>query len=67
MKNRMFDVVIVGGGISGCALTYLLSKYTDVKSIAVLEKYDSLAPLNSNARSNSQTLHCGDIETNYKL
>ncbi len=63
----MFDVVIVGGGISGCALTYLLSKYTDIKSIAMLEKYDSLAPLNSNARSNSQTLHCGDIETNYKL
>ena len=63
----MFDVVIVGGGISGCALTYLLSKYTDVKSIAVLEKYGSLAPLNSNARANSQTLHCGDIETNYKL
>ncbi len=67
MKNRMFDVVIVGGGISGCALTYLLSRYTDIQSIAVLEKYDTLAPLNSNARSNSQTLHCGDIETNYKL
>lgn len=67
MKNREFDVVIVGGGISGCALTYVLSKYSDVKSIAVLEKYGSLAPLNSNARSNSQTLHCGDIETNYTL
>jgi malate dehydrogenase (quinone) len=63
----VFDVVIVGGGISGCALTYVLSKYSDVKSIAVLEKYGSLAPLNSNARSNSQTLHCGDIETNYTL
>ncbi|GKT12755.1 MAG: malate dehydrogenase (quinone) [Thiomicrorhabdus sp.] len=67
MNNRMFDVVIVGGGISGCALTHLLSRYTGVKSIAVLEKYGSLAPLNSNARANSQTLHCGDIETNYKL
>ena len=67
MKKRVFDVVIVGGGISGCALTYVLSKYSDVKSIAVLEKYGSLAPLNSNARSNSQTLHCGDIETNYSL
>ncbi|NPA72392.1 MAG: FAD-dependent oxidoreductase [Gammaproteobacteria bacterium] len=67
MQNRMFDVVIVGGGISGCALTYVLSKYSEVKSIAVLEKYGSLAPLNSNARANSQTLHCGDIETNYKL
>jgi len=67
MKNRVFDVVIVGGGISGSALTYVLSKYSNIKSIAVLEKYGSLAPLNSNARSNSQTLHCGDIETNYTL
>ncbi len=67
MKNRTFDVVIVGGGISGSALTFLLSKYTDVGSIAMLEKYGSLAPLNSHARSNSQTLHCGDIETNYSL
>lgn len=67
MKNRIFDVVIVGGGISGCALTYMLSRYSDIKSIAMMEKYGSLAPLNSNARSNSQTLHCGDIETNYKL
>lgn len=67
MKNRVFDVVIVGGGISGCALTYMLSRYTDVKKVAMLEKYGSLAPLNSSARSNSQTLHCGDIETNYTL
>lgn len=67
MKKRVFDVVIVGGGISGCALTYTLAKYSGVKSIAVLEKYGTLAPLNSNARSNSQTLHCGDIETNYSL
>ncbi len=67
MENRIFDVVIVGGGITGASLAYLLSKYTDIKSVAVLEKYGSLAPLNSNARSNSQTLHCGDIETNYTL
>ena len=67
MENRIFDVVIVGGGITGTALAYVLAKYTNVKSIAVLEKYGSLAPLNSNARSNSQTLHCGDIETNYTL
>lgn len=67
MNNRNFDVIIVGGGISGCALTYVLSKYSDVKSIALIEKYGSIAPLNSNARSNSQTLHSGDIETNYKL
>lgn len=67
MHNRLFDVVIVGGGITGTSLAYTLAKYTDIKSIAVLEKYGSLAPLNTNARSNSQTLHCGDIETNYTL
>lgn len=67
MNIRSYDVVIVGGGISGCALTYMLSRYTDVKSVAMLEKYGSLAPLNSSARANSQTLHCGDIETNYTL
>ncbi len=67
MQNRDFDVIIIGGGITGTALTYVLSKYTDVESICILEKYGSLAPLNSNATSNSQTLHCGDIETNYTL
>ena len=67
MKNRTFDLIIVGGGITGCALTFLMSRYSQIKSIAVLEKYGSLAPLNSSARSNSQTLHCGDIETNYTL
>ncbi len=55
MQNRTFDVVIVGGGITGTALAYTLAKYTDIKSVAILEKYGSLSPLNSNARSNSQT------------
>lgn len=67
MQNRFFDVLIVGGGITGASLAYVLAKYTDVKTVGVLEKYGSLAALNSNARSNSQTLHCGDIETNYTL
>jgi len=67
MDNRTLDVAIVGGGISGSALAYMLSKYSDVKTIGILEKYESLSPLNSNARANSQTLHCGDIETNYTL
>lgn len=67
MLNRTFDVIIVGGGITGTALAYVLSKYTQAKKICIIEKYGSIAPLNSNARSNSQTLHCGDIETNYTL
>ncbi len=63
--QKRYDVIIVGGGITGCALLYTLSKYTSIKSILLLEKYGSLASLNSNASSNSQTLHFGDIETNY--
>ena len=66
-KKHHYNVVIVGGGISGTALLYTLAKYTDVKDIALFEKYDSLATLNSSAKGNSQTLHCGDIETNYTL
>lgn len=67
MAQRDYDVMVIGGGISGTALIYQLARYTNVQKIALLEKYDRLAALNSNARSNSQTLHCGDIETNYTL
>ena len=66
-KKNYYNVIVVGGGISGTALLYTLAKYTDVKDIALFEKYDELATLNSNAKGNSQTLHCGDIETNYTL
>lgn len=67
MTTRSYDVIVIGGGISGTALFYQLARYTNVKSVALIEKYDRLAALNSNARCNSQTLHCGDIETNYTL
>jgi len=66
-KKNYYNVIIVGGGISGTALLYTLAKYTDVKDIALFEKYDEVATLNSSAKGNSQTLHCGDIETNYTL
>lgn len=61
------DVLIIGGGVSGTALLYLLARYTDIKKIALLEKYDAIAAVNSHGRNNSQTLHCGDIETNYTI
>lgn len=62
---KEFDVIVVGAGISGAALFYELARYTDIKNIALLEKYNAPATLNSRASSNSQTIHCGDIETNY--
>lgn len=65
--NMKYDVVIVGGGISGTALLYLLSQYTDLKDICLIEKYEDIACVNSHGKNNSQTLHCGDIETNYTL
>ncbi len=67
MSKNHYEVIVIGGGISGAALFYELAKYTDIKKIALLEKYDSLATLNSKGTSNSQTIHCGDIETNYTV
>ncbi|MGV8142566.1 MAG: FAD-dependent oxidoreductase [Candidatus Pacearchaeota archaeon] len=63
----MEDIIIVGGGISGTALLYVLSNYTNVGSVLLLEKHSQVATVNSHPRSNSQTLHFGDIETNYTL
>ena len=67
MNDKHYEVVIVGGGISGAALFYELAKYSDAKKICMLEKYEALATLNSKGTSNSQTIHVGDIETNYTL
>ena len=61
------DVLIVGGGVCGTALLFELARYTDLASITLVERYDRLAQVNSKATNNSQTIHCGDIETNYTL
>jgi malate dehydrogenase (quinone) len=53
--------------VTGTALAYLLSEYTDLESIILIEKYREAAPLNSSSLSNSQTLHFGRIETNLGL
>lgn len=66
-KKKDYDVIVLGGGIAGCATTFSLARFTNVKSVLLLEKYPRLASLNSNSRSNSQTLHRGDIETNIDL
>jgi malate dehydrogenase (quinone) len=61
------DLIIIGGGVSGTALLYTLSKYTNLKNIGLIEKYSDFGLVNSSPRMNSQTLHFGDIETNYTL
>ena len=67
MAAKNFEVIIVGAGVSGTALAYELARYTDIKSIGIIEKYEDVATLNSCGTSNSQTVHVGDIETNYTL
>ncbi len=66
-NDDIYELLIVGGGVSGSALFYEVATYTDISSVCLLEKYDELSLLNSNATANSQTIHCGDIETNYTL
>jgi len=65
--SKPFDLLIVGGGVSGTALLYLAARYSDIGHIGLLEKYAAPARVNTLHSNNSQTLHCGDIETNYTL
>ena len=62
-----YDLVIVGGGISGASLLYTTAKFTDIDSIALIEKEPEIGAINTHHTNNSQTLHFGDIETNYTL
>ena len=67
MPGQDYDLLIIGAGVSGTALAYLAARYSDLGSIGVIEKYAAPARVNSLSSNNSQTLHCGDIETNYSL
>lgn len=62
---KHYDVAIIGGGVSGTALLHVLTRYTDIKNIGLFEKHAELAQVASHHTQNSQTLHYGDIETNY--
>jgi malate dehydrogenase (quinone) len=61
------QVAVLGGGITGSAIFHVLSKYTDVESIALIEKCSEIGQINSRENNNSQTLHFGDIESNYSI
>lgn len=67
MSTQQYDLLIIGAGVSGTALLYEAARYTDIASIGLVEKYAAPARVNSLSSNNSQTLHCGDIETNYTL
>ena len=67
MQIETTDVLIVGGGVSGTALGFVIGKYTTIPKIVVLEKNDRLSAVNSHPLNNSQTSHDGGTETNYSL
>ena len=67
MKRDIYDVAIIGGGVCGTALLYALSNYSNIERVALIEKNADVALVNSRKTNNSQTLHFGDIETNYTL
>ncbi|MFW5965368.1 MAG: FAD-dependent oxidoreductase [Halodesulfurarchaeum sp.] len=62
-----YDLIIVGGGISGASLLYAVSKFTDIEHVGLFEKDAEIGAINTYHTNNSQTLHFGDIETNYSL
>ncbi|MFW5900239.1 MAG: FAD-dependent oxidoreductase [Halodesulfurarchaeum sp.] len=62
-----YDLIIVGGGISGASLLYAVSKFSDIEHVALFEKEPEIGAINTYHTNNSQTLHFGDIETNYSL
>ncbi len=66
-ETKKFKVAVLGGGITGSSIFHLLSKYTDIDSIALIEKESELGQINSKKSNNSQTLHFGDIEANYSI
>ena len=63
MENE-YEVIIIGGGVIGTSLLYMLSEFTDIDNILLIEK-NVIGNGSSGSWSNSQTLHVGDIETNY--
>jgi malate dehydrogenase (quinone) len=67
LNTHQYDLLIIGAGVSGSALLYATARYTDIGHIGIIEKYAAPARVNSLSSNNSQTLHCGDIETNYTL
>lgn len=64
MMEKPYDVAIVGAGVTGPGVAVTLT-YTNVDRIALIEKEGGVAQINSGHEDNSQTLHFGDIETNF--
>lgn len=65
--EKTYDLVIIGGGVTGTSIAYTACRFTNIPRLALLEHYAKPAEVNSNRINNAQTLHFGDIETNFSL
>jgi malate dehydrogenase (quinone) len=65
--DKPYEVVVVGGGVTGTAVAMVLAKYSNVTRIAILEKNSGVGEVNSHPLNNAQTSHDGGTETNYDL
>ncbi|MCX6714483.1 MAG: FAD-dependent oxidoreductase [Candidatus Uhrbacteria bacterium] len=63
----MYDVIVIGHGVTGAGLEWVLSRYSNATRILGIERRKGAGMVNSNVTNNSQTLHKGDIESNYPL
>lgn len=66
-KEKIYDVIIIGAGVSWAAQLFSFAKHSNLQKVALIEKHESAGMVNSLPTNNSQTLHEGDIETNYDL
>ena len=67
-KERfLYDVIIIGAGITGAATAFALTYLAGLKRVLILEKNQDVALVNSHTMANAQTLHGGDTETNFIL
>lgn len=67
ITRRIYDVIISGKGVTGEGAGYNLAKFTNVRNVLSIEKFDGVATVNSNPKNNAQTSHDGATETNYNL
>src|SRR5437879_13597131 len=65
MMRDVYDVAIIGMGAVGTATGFLLTEFTNVRSVLFLEKESSAGQIASDSRANSQTRHPFGGKLNY--
>lgn len=64
-KNNMVDLLIMGGGVTGSALVYLLAKHTNIKKIVFLS--DKKKVEKNLIYHLDNTIHSGETDSNVDL